>query len=281
VLVKNQILSQTENKMADPEGRPVALITGASSGIGEMLAYEIARSGYTVVLTARSDTELNRVAGVMTAKLAANAVAIAADISDPASIDELQNELKRRGLQVDVLVNNAGFGMNGAATDMDRRQQATMIDLNVRGLTDMTLRFLPHMQARGAGGVINMASLAGFMSGPYMAVYYATKAYVISFSQALASELEGSGVIISVACPGAVDTRFQERAKMQGTLVTKTTPKQSAQETAEAVWAGFQAKNQVIVPGASNWILSKIVNFVPRGIMTKMIKRLHTPSEGE
>ncbi len=267
--------------MADHDGRPVALITGASGGIGEKLAYEAARSGYTVVLTARSEPELNRVAGVMTTKLAATTIPIAADLSDPASIDDLQSELKRRGLQVDVLVNNAGFGMNGAATDIDRRQQANMIDLNVRGLTDMTLRFLPYMQSRDAGGVINVASLAAFMPGPYMAVYYATKAYVLSFSRALASELEGSGVKVCVACPGVVDTRFQERAKMQGTMVTKTTPSMSAEEVAEAIWTGFQAKNQVIVPGISNWMLSKLVKFIPGGIMMKMIKRLHAPVDGE
>ncbi|MGI9482771.1 MAG: SDR family NAD(P)-dependent oxidoreductase [Hyphomicrobiales bacterium] len=265
--------------MADQDGHPVALITGASSGIGEMLAYEIASSGYTVVLTARSESELNRVAGVMTAKLDTTAIPIAADISDPVSIDELHDELRRRGLQVDVLVNNAGFGLNGAATDLNRAQQSKMIDLNVRGLTDMTLRFLPYMQARGSGGVINMASMAAFMPGPYMAVYYATKAYVLSFSKALASEVQGSGVTISVACPGAVDTSFQARAGMEDSLVVKTTPKQSAEEVAQAVWTGFQAKNLVVVPGFSNWLLSVLVKFIPNGVISRMIKRLQVPAD--
>lgn len=267
--------------MADQDGRPVALITGASGGIGEMLAYEIASSGYTVVLTARSESELNRVAGVMTAKLDATAIPIAADISDPASIDELHEELRQRGLQIDVLVNNAGFGLNGAATDLNRAQQTNMIDLNVRGLTDMTLRFLPYMQSRGSGGVINISSMAAFMPGPYMAVYYATKSYVLSFSKALASELQGSGVTVSVACPGVVDTNFQARAGMERALVVKTTPKQSSQEVASAIWTGFQAKNLVIVPGFSNWLLSNLVKFIPNRVISSMIKRLQAPEDAD
>ncbi|MGI9372118.1 MAG: SDR family NAD(P)-dependent oxidoreductase [Hyphomicrobiales bacterium] len=265
--------------MADANGRPVALITGASGGIGEKLAYEIAATGYTVVLTARSETELNRVSGVMTAKLGANAIAIPADISDPSSIDELLAELKERALQVDVLVNNAGFGLNGPATELNRKQQTNMIDLNVRGLTDLTLQLLPYMQARGSGGVINLSSMAAFMPGPYMAVYYATKAYVLSFTEALASELDGSGVTVCAACPGPVDTGFQSRARMENALVIKTMPKEPPEDVAAAIWAGFQARKTVIVPGFSNKMLTVLVNFIPRKVLLAMIKRLQAPSD--
>lgn len=265
--------------MADVNGQAVALITGASSGIGERLAYEIANDNHILVLVSEMESELNRVAGILTTKLNSNVIAIPADLCDPESPEMIEEELRERKLDPDVLVNCAGFGLNGSALELNLYEQTAMIDLNVRAVADLTLRFLPYMQNMERGGVLNVASLAAFMPGPYMAVYYATKAFVLSFSQAMAAEMEGSGVTVTAVCPGPTDTHFMARAAMTDTLANKMMPVATAEEIAEAAWAGFKAKKKVVIPGVSNTILAEGTRFAPRNMMAGMMKRLLQPKE--
>lgn len=263
--------------MADVNGQPVALITGASSGIGERLAYEIAADQYILVLVSDAEGELNRVAGVLTSKLNASVVALAVDLSRHDAGEVIEDELRERKLIPDVLVNCAGYGMNGSALEMNMHDQIAMIDLNVRALTDLTLRFLPYMQNMERGGVINVASLASFMPGPFMSVYYATKSYVLSFSQAIAAELSGTGVTVTAVCPGPTNTGFQARSEMTDTLANKFMPLSSAEDIAAAAWSGFKANKKVIIPGFTNTLLAEGTRFAPRGIMTSIMKRLLLP----
>lgn len=263
--------------MADVDGQPVALITGASSGIGERLAYEIAADQYILVLVSDMEGELNRVAGILTSKLNATVFAMPVDLTQPDAGEVIEDELRRRKMVPDVLVNCAGYGMNGSALEMNINEQIAMIDLNARALTDLTLRFLPYMQNMERGGVLNVASLASFMPGPYMAVYYATKAYVLSFSQAIASELDGSGVTVTAVCPGPTSTGFQARSEMTDTLANKFMPEAKAEDIAAAAWAGFKNKKKVIIPGITNSILAEGTRFSPRGMMTSIMRRLLLP----
>ncbi len=265
--------------MTDVNGQAVALVTGASSGIGERLAYEIAADRHILVLVSDQEGELNRAAGILTAKLNATVIAIRADLCEPLSGKLIENELRERKLNPDVLVNCAGFGMNGSGLDMSLHEQTAMIDLNVRAVTELSLRFLPYMVNMGGGGVLNVASLASFMPGPYMAVYYATKAYVLSFSQAIAAELEGTGVSVTAVCPGLTDTNFQDRSGMVDVLANKIMPVSTAEEIAQAAWSGFKANKRVIIPGITNTILAEGTRFAPRNIMSSIMKRLLIPKE--
>jgi len=193
-------------------GPGLALVTGASGGIGEFLAHELSGDGYDLALVARSETELERVAAACRSRHGAETTVIALDLAEPGACKRLDDALTRLSLSPDLVVNNAGFGLTGPAAALSRAEQLEMIDLNVRVLTDLSLRYVGTMRERGRGGILNVASVAGFMAGPRMAVYYATKAFVLSFTEALASELEGTGITVSVLCPGPTRTGFFERA---------------------------------------------------------------------
>ena len=179
----------------------VALITGASGGIGEAFGHVLAAEGYDLMLVARRDQELHRVKGVIAAKNPVNVHVAALDLNENGAVEALMAEMANRNLVPSVVINNAGFGLIGPSIELSRDEQLNMIDLNVRVLTDITLRFLPAMIVSKSGGVINVASVAGFMPGPMMAVYFATKNYVLSFGDALNSELRGSGVTLTTPSP--------------------------------------------------------------------------------
>jgi short-subunit dehydrogenase len=168
-----------------------------------------------------------------------------------------------------VVVNNAGFGLIGPMAELSRNEQLQMIDLNVRVLTDLTLHFLPAMVARKAGGIINVASIAGFMPGPMMAVYFATKNYVVSFGDALNSELRGSGVTLTTLCPGTVKTGFQARAGQNERGSTL-----SAFDVASQGWAGFKAKRRVVIPGIFNQLVAYGLRAMPRRLSLPFIKQV-------
>src|SRR5262249_37082938 len=195
------------------EKRPVALITGASAGIGAALAHECAAHGHELVLVARREQVLGALADAIAAKGAIRPTVLGADLARPDATQAIAAALEQRGLEPDVVVNNAGFGLLGAADQLDRAEQLAMIDLNVRALTDLSLAFIDNLKRRKSG-ILNDASIADFMPGPGMAVYYATKAYVLSFSEALHRELKPQGVRVTVLCPGPVPTEFQARAGM-------------------------------------------------------------------
>jgi short-subunit dehydrogenase len=253
----------------------LVLITGASGGIGEAFAHLLAGDNCDLVLTARNDSELNRVRGLIVARHPERRVTvIAGDLSRPESGSVLESELIQRGLAPDVVINNAGFGLAGPAARASRSDQINMIDLNVRTLTELTLRFLPAMVARKTGGILNVASTAAFMPGPNMAVYYATKAYVLSFTEALWAELEGTGVTVTALCPGPVRTGFQERAQMRNSRLLQRFLTLPVEEVADAGWEGFKQKRRVVIPGYLNLASGYAGRYLPRWSVLPTIRAM-------
>jgi short-subunit dehydrogenase len=254
-----------------------ALVTGASGGIGEALVDLLAAEGYEIMIVARNADQLNRVAGLATARYEAHVIPITLDLSRHDAGDIIAREMAARGFSPDVVINNAGFGKLGKAHEIARIDQVNMVDLNVRCLTDLTLRFLPDMLARGRGGVLNVASLAGFMPGPYMATYYASKNYAITFSKALAAELKGTGVSVSALCPGPVLTGFQARAGMENSWLNKIMRPMPIEAVAEAGWEGFKRGERVIVPGTMNKIVTPLTRLVPDTLLLPAIAFIQKP----
>ena len=247
----------------------LALITGASGGIGEAFGHVLAAEGYDLVLVARRDQELHRVKGVITSKLPVAVHVMALDLNETGAVETLMTEMASRKLIPAIVINNAGFGLAGPMAELPRDEQLRMIDLNVRVLTDLTLRFLPAMVASKSGGIINVASIAGFMPGPMMAVYFATKNYVLSFSDALSSELRGTGVTMTTLCPGTVKTAFQARAGQNERGSTL-----SAYDVARQGWAGFKAKRRVVIPGFFNQMTAYGLRITPRRLSLPFIKQV-------
>lgn len=244
----------------------VAVITGASSGIGAELARLFTTHGHEVVLVARSEAGLNAVADSIATAGKSRPHVLPLDLSAPDCCDQLEAALAARNLSPAFVVNNAGFGLLGLAETRDRGEQLAMIDLNVRTLTDLSLRFLPTLRAQ-KGGLLNVASVAGFLPGPAQAVYYATKAYVISFTEALAEELAGSGVRVTALCPGPVPTGFQARA---GIRHGHRSGMISAERVAREGYAGFMNGKRLVIPGLGNKIITFMPRFLPRTLVTKM-----------
>ena len=262
------------NSGAEGGAGRIALITGASRGIGEAFAELLARQGYRLVIVARSESELNRVSGVLSSKHETSVVPIAVDLGERGAGAALADDLQGRGLTPDVIVNNAGYGLLGAAADMALDDQLGMIDINVRALTEVSLRFLPGLLAgEGRRGIINIASLASLLPGPNMAVYYATKAYVLSFSEALAQEVRDQGVTVTAVCPGVVPTGFQARAGMEHTRAYKLSPKVSAKDVALAGWGGFQRGDRVVYPGAATWLSAVALRMAPNAMLLPLVRQ--------
>ncbi|HZC76160.1 MAG TPA: SDR family oxidoreductase, partial [Ktedonobacterales bacterium] len=192
-----------------------ALVTGASSGIGEELARLFARDGYDLVLVARGKTQLEALAAELRQRHGVSLTVLATDLAQPAAAQAIYDELTRAGITVDVLVNNAGYATYGSFTEIPAETELAMLQVNMAALTHLCKLFLPPMVRRGSGRVLNVASTAAFQPGPLMAAYYASKAYVLSLSEALANELRGTGVTVTALCPGPTRSGFQSRAKME------------------------------------------------------------------
>lgn len=250
--------------MMFPTGRTV-LITGASSGIGVELARLFAANGDHVVLAARREDRLKALAEELAAKHGVRTEAIAADLAKPDGAKKLAIEAGRRGLVVDVLVNNAGFGLRGRFATLPLDRQLEMIQVNVAAPTALAGLYLPGMLARGRGGVLNVASLAAFQAGPDMAVYYATKAFLLSFSEALFEESRRKGVTVTALCPGPVPTEFGDVADLGGTRLFKTGVV-SAVDVAKAGFDGFQAGKAIVIPGTLPKIGAFVTRFGSRGL---------------
>jgi short-subunit dehydrogenase len=237
---------------------PVAIITGASAGIGLELARTFARNGHALILIARRTERLTALAGEIAATGQAAPLVLPIDLARHDAKARIDEALKTRALAPQHIVNNAGFGLIGSAADLDGGEQLAMIDLNVRVLTELSLSFVDSL-TRTHGGILNVASVAGFLPGPGMAVYYATKAYVLSFSEALHRELAPRGVRVTCLCPGPVETEFAARAgSAEGGAPNLLTV--SAAGVAEAGYRGLMRGQRVVVPGVAN----KIVSFLPR-----------------
>ncbi len=249
------------------EKRPVTLITGASAGIGAALAHEFAANGHEVVLIARREDALVALADAIAAKGGIRPTVLRADVARVDAVRDIAEALAQRGLEPDIVVNNAGFGLLGAAAELDRAAQLAMIDLNARALTDLSLAFIDSLERR-RGGILNVASIAGFLPGPGMAVYYATKAYVLSFSEALHHELAPRGVRVTVLCPGPVPTEFQARAGITDDTFSPLLTR-SAGRVAEEGYRGLKEGRRVVVPGFANKVVTVLTRMVPRKILLK------------
>lgn len=250
-----------------PEGlRPVVLVTGASGGIGAALAGEFAAGGHDLFLVSRSADKLEALGAGLRDQHNVRTDILVLDLVSPDAGGVLEAAVAGRGLYVDVLVNNAGFGVAGPAANMGRADQLEMIDLNIRALVDLTLRFLPGQMKRGQGGVLNVGSIAGFQPGPNMAVYYASKAFVGSFTEALATEAQAHGVRFTNLAPGPVATGFARRAGMKRSPLFRSIPGQSAEAVAHAGYSGFTAGKRLVVPGIFNRLSVILGRLVPRRI---------------
>lgn len=248
--------------------KPVTLITGASAGIGAALARVFAEHGHEIAIAARREQPMALLAAEIAVRTKIKPHVLVADLGRADAPARMAHELLARGLEPDIVVNNAGFGLFGPADALDRGEQLAMIDVNVRALTDLSLRWIDSL-ARRRGGILNVASLSAFMPGPGMAVYHATKAYVLSFSEALHEELKDKGVRVTALCPGPVPTEFHGRAGLRGARLPKAVTK-SADDVAREGYAALQAGRAIAMPGA----MVKAVAFAPRILPRALMRRL-------
>lgn len=249
--------------------KSVTLITGASSGIGADLARIFAANGHRVALVARREDRLNDLAAAIVAAGGTAPLVIPCDLTRPDAGDIIAAALAAAGVEVDILVNNAGFGLFGQALALDRAQQLEMIAVNIRALTDLSLRFADSL-IRHRGRLLNVASIAAFLPGPGMAVYYASKAYVLSFSDAMHNELGRHGVRVTALCPGPVQTEFQSRAGFTPGMDSAVL-NVSAEKVALAGYHGLMRGKRVVLPGLGIRAIPFLLRFVPRGFVLMMV----------
>jgi len=254
---------------------PVALITGASSGIGTELVRVFARHGHRLVLAARRADRLEALAGEIARSGSPRPLVIGVDLSRTDGGDRIEAALADAGVEPQFVVNNAGFGLAGEAASQSRSRQLEMIDLNVRALTDLSLRFADALE-RHRGGLMNVASVAAFLPGPNHAVYYATKAYVLSFTEALHEEWRGRGVRVCALCPGPVPTEFQAVAGT-GNEVLDTPMTTFADRVAQEGYAGLMAGRRLVVPGFLNKALVYGSGLLPHAVLLPAVAKRHGP----
>src|ERR1700676_1352949 len=251
-----------------------ALITGASGGIGYELAKLLAGDHYNLVLVARSAGKLLQVADEIQREYGILAKAVPLDLTVASAPQSLFDQLQREGIAVDILVNNAGYGVLGEFAKVSLEDNLGQIQLNITALTHLTKLFLGPMIERRFGRILNVASTAGFQPGPLMSVYYATKAYVISFSEALANELDGTGVTVTCLCPGATDTGFQRRAGIENTMLFKKLRPMDAKTVARDGYRALVAGKTLVISGFRNWLLAESVRFSPRKLVTAISRKV-------
>jgi hypothetical protein len=255
-----------------PDRKPVALITGASAGIGAALADVFADHGHALVLVARRAPQLKALADRIEERGRARPHVIALDLGLPNAPARIEDELREAGEEPRFVVNNAGFGLLGHAADLDRARQLAMIDLNVRVLTDLSLRFVDSL-ARRKGGILNVASVASFMPGPGMAVYHATKAYVLSFSEALHRELAPQRIHVTALCPGPVETEFMARAGIPEGYFPRFLAR-TADRVARDGYNGLMRNRRVVVPGSDNKVTALLPRLLPRGAVLRIFRTM-------
>lgn len=252
--------------------RPVTLVTGASAGIGMELARVFAAHGHELVLVARRADRLDALARELAASGLAAPTVLSVDLARRDAVRTITDALASRGLEAEIVVNNAGFGLAGEVASLDHGEQLAMIDLNVRALTEMSLAFLDSV-VRRRGGILNVASVAAFMPGPGLAVYYASKAFVLSFSRALHQELKPHGVKVTTLCPGPVPTEFQARAGLRTDRAQSVALSLPAERVARAGYDGFMRGKRVVVPGVGNRIAILLTRIVPDAVLLPLLYR--------
>ena len=258
---------------------PVVLITGASSGIGAALARVFAAHGHELVLVARRQDRLSALADEIAAAGRARPTVLAADLERRDAASAVAAELSAKAMEPAVVVNNAGFGLSGAAAAVSRDEQLAMIDVNVRALTELSLMFVDSL-ARHRGGILNVASVAAFLPGPGMAVYYASKAYVLSFSEALHRELSDRGVRVNTLCPGPVPTEFQARSGMHLDPAARIL-ELPAERVAQIGYDAFMRGKRVVVAGTGNRIAVSLMRLVPNALLLRLVDQRPRAARGE
>lgn len=256
-----------------------ALVTGASTGIGVDLADCLARDGYDLILAARSEAGLQAVADRLSKSHSVKAHVFPIDLMQQGAGTRLAEAIAAAGLTVDVLVNNAGYGKAGAFLGSDLGEQLGMIDLNDRVLVELTHIYWPRMLKNGRGGVLNVASMAAFFPGPLMAIYYASKGFVLRFSEALWEEARGTGVHVSCLCPGATKSEFRERAGTGATRLGKTSEVLGSMPVAEAGYAGFKRNKPVVITGKGNARTAFLTRLLPRKSILRIVRNIQSPAE--
>jgi len=251
--------------------KPVALITGASAGIGADLARVFAEHGHELALVARRQDRLDSLADEIAATSRSRPTLLALDLERRDAAATLAADLSAHGLEPAYVINNAGFGLSGGVASLSRDEQLGMIDLNVRALTELSLCFVDSL-ARHRGGILNVASVAAFLPGPGMAVYYASKAYVLSFSEALHHELAGRGIRVTALCPGPVQTEFQARSGMTLPRTAKLF-ELPAREVAQIGYDGLMRGKRVAIAGTGNRIAVALMRFIPNALLMSAIGR--------
>ncbi|TMF43853.1 MAG: SDR family oxidoreductase [Chloroflexi bacterium] len=250
-----------------------ALITGASGGIGYELALLLARDGFDCILVARSRDKLDELAARLESEFRVKTLVVARDLSKPTAVDEIYEEVSAASMSIDLLVNNAGFPVYGRFVDTDWQTELDMLQVNVVALTALTKLFVRGMVERRNGRILNLASTAAFVPGPLMAVYYASKAYVLSFSQALANELQGTGVTVTALAPGPTRTGFQKRGVMEDSRLVRGQIA-DAKSVAAAGYRGMMRGKTIVIPGFSNKLIPWVARVSPRGTVTRVVRRM-------
>jgi uncharacterized protein len=252
----------------------VTLITGASAGIGTELVRVFASNGHRVAMVARRADRLTALAAEIVAKGGIAPIVIACDLEQADAGDKIATALATQDVEVEFVVNNAGFGLFGRAAELDRNEQLGIVDVNVRALTDLSLRFVDSV-TRNRGGILNVASIAGFLPGPGMAVYYASKAYVLSFTEALRGELGSRGVRVTALCPGPVPSEFQTRAGFEPGFDSAVLNVPAAQ-VAEQAYRGLMTNKRAVLPGLGIKIVPLLLRLFPRGFILAAVTRFQT-----
>jgi len=254
-----------------------ALVTGASAGIGIDLAECFAKDGYDLILAARTESALQEVADRLTRTYGVRAVPIAVDLQAIGGDATLAAEIERRGLTVDVLVNNAGYGYAGSFAGGSRETQLGMIDLNVRSLVELTHIYWPSMLANHRGGVLNVASTAAFQPGPQMAIYYASKAFVLSFSEALWQEARGKQLKVSCLCPGPTVSKFRARAGTDKKKLSRAGTPMTSASVAQLGYVAWKDDKRVEITGVRNRVMASLIPFMPRKAVLGIVNNLQSP----
>jgi short-subunit dehydrogenase len=256
--------------------RPVALVTGASMGLGAEFARLFASEGYDVVLTARSGERMATLKKEIENLHGVTAHVLIADLTDTRAPVALYDHVRAAGIEIDVLVNNAGFGMHGKFNESDLQTELDMIQVNIVALMHLTKLFVRDMVARRHGRIINVASTAAFQAGPLQSVYYASKAFVLSFSEAIGNELKGTGVTVTALCPGPTPTGFQERANVGKLKGLRLMMRVSPEAVVRAGYNGMKRGKPVVIPGGLNNVHVFLLRLVPRRLVTNVVRLIQT-----
>lgn len=253
----------------------IALITGASRGIGKAFAEEFARNGFSLILIARTLAELQGLQQQLKSQYQTDSKILSIDLQQPDSIDRIMNEIQNDLPNLQVLVNNAGFGISKKLTETPEADVDGMLTININLLTKLTYRVLPHMQNKKRGMILNLASTAAYVPGPYMAIYYASKAYVLSFSEAIHEELKQDGIFVTALCPGYTKSTFHDRAG-KSRLMSGWLPKMSAEQVAKIGYDALMKNKRVVTSGFLNKLSLLMMYLTPNFILLKIIAFLDT-----